>query len=169
MDLCKAFNCLNHELLLAKLNAYGFSTDAIQMVHSNLTGRRQRVKVNGSFSSWKEMKLGVPQGSILGPLLFNIFINDIFLLLNEIEICNYADDTTIYCSHMERQEVTLRLENDTVELSNWFAEDFMKLNEEECYLIVFGEKDAEISINVGPSVIKESKEEKLLGLVIDQS
>ena len=116
MDLSKAFDCLNHELLLASLNAYGFSTDAMQMVHSYLTGRRQRVKVNGSFSSWKEMKLGVPKGSVLGPLLFNIFINDIFLLLNETEICNYADDTTIYCSHMELQEVTLRLENDTVEL-----------------------------------------------------
>ena len=168
MDLSKAFDCLNHELLLAKLNAYGFSTDAIQMVHSYLTGRRQRVKVNGSFSSWKEMKLGVPQGSVLGPLLFNIFINDIFLLLNETEICNYADDTTIYCSHKELQEVTLRLENDTVKLSNWFAENFMKLNEEKCHLLVFGEKDTEISINVGPSVIKESKEEKLLGVVIDQ-
>ena len=114
------------------------------------------------------MKLGVPQGSVLGPLLFNIFINDIFLLLNETEICNYADDTTIYCSHKELQEVTLRLENDTVKLSNWFAENFMKLNEEKCHLLVFGEKDTEISINVGPSVIKESKEEKLLGVVIDQ-
>ena len=108
---------------------------------SYLTGRRQRVKVNGSFSSWKEMKLGVPQGSVLGPLLFNIFINDIALLLNETEICNYADDTTIYCSHMELQKVTLRLANDTVELSNWFAGNFMKLNEEKCHLLVFDEKD----------------------------
>ena len=168
MDLSKAFDCLNHELLLAKLNAYGFSTNAIRMVHSYLTGRRQRVKVNGSFSSWKEMKLGVPQGSVLGPLLFNIFINDIFILLSETEICNYADDTTIYCSHKELQEVTLGLENDAVEISNWFAENFMKLNEEKCHLLVFGEKGTEISINVGPSVIKESKEEKLLGVVIDQ-
>ena len=168
MDLSKAFDCLNHELLLAKLEAYGFSTSSIRMMHSYLTGRRQRVKVNGSFSSWKEMKLGVPQGSVLGPLLFNIFINDIFLLLNETEICNYADDTTIYCSHQELQEVTLRLENDAAKLSNWFAENFMKLNEEKCHLLVFGEKDREISINIGPSVIKESNEEKLLGVVIDQ-
>ena len=114
------------------------------------------------------MKLGVPQGSVLGPLLLNIFINDIFLLLDETEICNYADDTTIYCSHQELQEVTLRLKNDTVELRNWFAENFMKLNEEKCHLLVFGEKDTEMSINVGPSVIKESNGEKLLGVVIDR-
>ena len=68
------FDCLNHELLLAKLNAYGFSKNAIKMVHSYLAGRRQRVKINGSFSSWKEMKLGVPQGSVLGPLLFSIYL-----------------------------------------------------------------------------------------------
>ena len=66
MDLSKAFYCLNHELLLAKLNAYGGSANAIRMVCSYLTGRRQRVKVNGSFSSKKEIKLGVPQGSVLG-------------------------------------------------------------------------------------------------------
>ena len=108
-----------------------------------------------------------PQGSLLGPLLFNIIFNDIFLSLNETEICNYANDTTIYCSK-ELLGVPLRLENDTVELSNWFAESFMKLNEERCHLLVFGEEDTEISINVGPSVIKESKEERLLGVVIDQ-
>ena len=63
---------------------------------SYLTGRGQKVKEN---SSWKEVKMGIPQGSILGPLLFKISIIDIFFLLNETEICNYADDTTIYCSH----------------------------------------------------------------------
>ena len=78
-------------------------------------------------------------------------------MLNETEICNYADDTTIYCSHKELQEVTLRLENDTAKLSNWFAEKFMKLNEEKCHLLIFGEKDIEVSINIGTSVIKESK------------
>ena len=68
MDLSKAFDCLNHELLLAKLHAYDFSRSAVTLIHSYLSNRRQRVKINGSFSMWKEINLGVPQGSVLGPL-----------------------------------------------------------------------------------------------------
>ena len=106
------------------------------------------------------MKLGVPQGSVLGPLLFNIYINDIFLLLNETEICNYGDDITIYCSYKELQEVTPRLENDTTKLSNWFTENLMKLNEEKCHLLIFHEEDRNLN-KYCTSVIKESKEEKV--------
>ena len=89
-------------------------------------------------------------------------------MLNETEICNYADDTTIYCSHQELQEVTTRLENDTAKLSTWFAGNFMKLNVEKCHLLVFGEKDTKVSLKAGSSVIKESNEEKLLGVIIDR-
>ena len=69
MDLSKAFGCLNHELLIAKLSAYGFSPNALQLIHSELSERKQRVKLNGSFSTWRETMLGVPQGSVLGPLV----------------------------------------------------------------------------------------------------
>ena len=91
MDVSKAFECLNHELLLAKLHAYGFSRSALALIHSYLSNRRQRAKINGSFSTWKEINLGVRQGSVLGPLLLNIYINDIILLMSGTEICNYAD------------------------------------------------------------------------------
>ena len=100
MDLSKAFDCLNDELLIAKLEAYGFSRSALKLVYDYILNRKQRVKINGSFSSWQESIKGVPQGSVFGPLLFNVFINDLFFLLEETEICNYADDTTIYvCGH----------------------------------------------------------------------
>ena len=78
MDLSKAFDCLNHELLIAKLIAYGFSPNALRLIHSCLSERKQWVKINGSFSTWRETIIGVPQGSVLGPLLLNIYLNDLF-------------------------------------------------------------------------------------------
>ena len=80
MDLSKAFDTLNHDLIIAKLHAYGFSKSALKLVRSYLTNRWQRTKVNNSFSPWVPLITGVPQGSIVGPLFFNIDLNDIFIL-----------------------------------------------------------------------------------------
>ena len=79
-DLSKAFDCLSHDLIIAKLNSYGFSLSAAKLMQSYLCNRKQRTKINTAYSSWKEILCGVPQGSILGTLFFNILICDLFLL-----------------------------------------------------------------------------------------
>ena len=94
-DLSKAFDCLNHELIIAKLEAYGFDHGSLTYILSYLSDRMRRTKVNASFSSWSNIKTGVSQGSILGPLLFNIYLNDIFYFVNKSDLTNYADDTTL--------------------------------------------------------------------------
>ena len=96
MDLSKAFDTINHSLLLAKLKAYGFSNQALRLLQSYLCNRFQRSIINGFFSSWNEVIIGVPQGLILGPLLFNIFLNEIIFCLSRN--VNYADDNTLYKS-----------------------------------------------------------------------
>ena len=92
MDLSKAFDTINHELLVAKLYVYGFSKDPLKLINSYMFDRWQRTKIDKSFSSWSALLKGVPQGSVLGSILFNIYLNDLFYFLY-CNICNFADDT----------------------------------------------------------------------------
>ena len=169
MDLSKAFDTLNHNLLIAKLHAYGFSKQALELVKSYLTNRWQRTKINTSFSSWSELLLGVPQGSVLGPLLFNIYINDLFWLNEETDVCNYADDTTFYACDQNLNNLLLRLEHDALLAIKWFECNYMKLNKDKCHLLVSGRKYEACWAKVGPEKIWESSHQKLLGITIDKN
>ena len=109
-DLSKVFYCLSHELLIAKLEAYDFDKRSLILIYNYLSNCKQRVKINDSFSSWSEILFGVPQGSILGPLLFSIFICDIFYSIVNFENANYADDSTSFSAKQDGRSVVDELE-----------------------------------------------------------
>ena len=163
--MSKAFDGLNHDLLIAKLEAYGFGKTALKFIYDYLKDRKQRTKVNGSFSTWLELICGVPQGSILGPLLFNIFINDIFLFLDKTKIAKYADDNSTYTGKETMEEMLKILETETCLVLNWFTSNEMKSNDDKCHLIVANHNN--LSVNLGNEIIKGSSSVELLGVTID--
>ena len=122
MDLSKAFDCLPHGLLLGKLRAYGLSVKACALISSYLSDRKQRVKLGPHYSEWSNITKGVPQGSIMGPLLFNVFINDIFQAVGRSSLYTYADDNTLSYAQHNAETVIHTLQQDCSSLFHWFQE-----------------------------------------------
>ena len=164
-DLSKAFDCLDHELLIAKRNAYGFNLAALRLIHDYLSNRKQRTKIDYNYSSWSEILFGVPQGSILGPLLFNIFLADLFFIIKDIDIASYADDTTPFIVENNIEDVIISLEQASVDLFNWFKNNHLKSNADKCHILISTNKP--VSVNIGNYTIEKSACEKLLGVKID--
>ena len=135
-DLSQAFDCINHELLIAKLEASGFDHSSLTYIYSYLPDSKQRTKIIGSFSTWANIIFGVPQGSILGPLLFNINFNDIFYFISDNDIVNFADDITPYSIEETIDALLASLWGNTSILTIWFKENFFKMNPDKCHLLV---------------------------------
>ena len=114
MDLSKAYDCLPHDLLIAKLEAYGLDNGSLNLLLDYLSFRKQRTKVGSAYSRWSNIRRGIPQGSVLGPLLFSIFINDIFMIIEQSDICNFADDNTLYSCGKSLTDIKENLVSDTL-------------------------------------------------------
>ena len=163
-DLSKAFDCIPHDLIIAKLEAYGLEIGALRLIHSYLIKRKQRVKVEEAYSSWKDIIFGVPQGSILGPLLFNTHLCDLFYFLENFDIASYADDTTIYTTKENKESVIAALETSSAILFKWFNNNFMKANSDKSNLLMSCKEPS--SAIIESSCIKSSQKE-LLAVTID--
>ena len=158
-DLWKPFDSFNYELLIAKPNAYGFNLTALKLILDYLWNRKQQVKINLSYSSWHEIIFGVTQESILGSLLLNIILIDLFFIDEDIDIVSYADDNTPCISSNNICEVVLSLEKAADTLFKWFSDNLMKINANKCQSLVGA--NSTVNIKMGNIYATNSTGEKL--------
>jgi len=166
MDLSKAFDCLPHDLMAAKLIAYGMSPEAVQLLMSYLRGRKQRVRLGEHTSEWMTLLKGVPQGSILGPCLFNLFINDLMFALKFTSPINYADDNTLCAISNSLQETIHKLVADGNISIDWYNNNDMKANPNKFQFLVTG--GCSITLSIRGATIEQENYVKLLGVNIDK-
>ena len=172
LDLTKAFDCVNHNILLQKLDCYGIRGGAYEWIESFLCNRTQQVSVKDALSSKGLVTIGVPQGSILGPLLFSIYVND---LPNSITLCDvnmYADDTELHYSSSQLERVEQVLQNGLEEVSNWMSVNGFKLNIDKSVCMLIGTRQrvsgGTLCLSLNDSMLKQVTSTKYLGLFIDQ-
>ena len=140
MDLSKAFDTISHDLLIAKLKAYGFSKEALKLMKSYLKNRKQNVQINNKFSSERDAIIGVAQGTIDGPLLFNLFINDLVFFIEQCTLSNYANDNNLSISGEDKELIKSMLSSDFMIAENWFFENYMLLNPRKMLFYVYWQK-----------------------------
>ena len=174
IDLRKAFDTVNHDILINKLCDIGASSNTLKWFRSYLTGRLQRVLFNGVVSDALPVKTGVPQGSILGPLLFLIFINDMPMVIKHGKISMYADDTTLYVSGSNVNVISKKLTDDMEGITKWLHNNMLFLNTDKTNVMLLGSSsklrnvhDDSFSVMVNGCKLERVNKAKCLGVVID--
>ena len=172
VDLSKAFDMVNHKLLIAKLNSFGITGIENKWFKSYLNNRTQCVSINGTISNPKTIMSGVPQGSILGPLLFLLFINDMSDSIMNSTVDMYADDTLIYFCHRDVKTIETCLNNDLASLSKWLDDNLMKANVSKTNVMLLGTSAKTSRINhinvvMNNCTVEKVNSFKYLGVNID--
>ena len=171
-DLEKAFDMLSHDILIRKLKYYGFSDQVIKWFSDYFQLRRQVTLINGNESNPTFVKHGVPQGSILGPLLFILYLNDLPRVIKHCKISLYADDTCVYLASKDPAQLQEMLNEDLEAMSKWYSHNELLLNTKTCKLILFGTKKNlskfhHVNIHIDQCKLEIIKEFKYLGVILD--
>jgi len=172
-DLSKAFDCVNYELLIDKLNFYGVGGEALQLVKSYLSNRKQSVKINSNVqSSYALVTDGVPQGSILGPFLFLVYANDLPYIVNHLKVISYADDTSCIVKQQTPCDLVKNVSCDINLMNSWFKFNGLLLNNSKTFAINFHSNYSNTKQSDDSylqNIITTSQNSKFLGLHIDCS
>ena len=168
MDFSQVYDCLPQDRLLSKLSADDFDESAIALIANYLSNQYQSVKIGSTFRSYLEISRGVPQVSILGPISLKLFINDLMFFIQETEVCNFADDTTIYWCSPNFEEATLKLYNDTHLILNLFRINSMVAKPGKFHIMFLGSNidNSKITYMIENKWLKSRSEIKLLGITI---
>ncbi len=174
LDLRKAFDTVDHRILLTKLRKYGLKISATKWIESYLEGRMQVTKVDGVLSPPAPVACGVPQGSILGPLLFTIYVNDIPKCVANAKINLYADDTAISVSARSIDDVIMQLESVMCTVSKWFRLNKLSVNYSKTKYMLFGSNNKKLEAATRPIIVNDDSIErvntyKYLGVKLDQN
>ena len=170
-DLSKAFDTVSHDILLNKLENYGIRGKANDFLRSYLGFRKQYTVFNNTSSSFKQVHHGVPQGSILGPLLFLIYVNDMVRISSNVKFLLFADDTTLFIQGSKIDEMVVTLNNELVKLSNWMKSNKLTINASKTFFMVTCGKNINldnVSIKIDNCVISRVSHIKFLGVTIDE-
>lgn len=171
-DLSKAFDTISHEILLKKLNCYGIRGLALQWFKSYLSGRKIYVSYKGVISNTNDISIGVPQGSVLGPLLFNVYINDLEHSLDKASAILYADDATVYLHHKSNKILFNTMNNELKQLSEWFKTNKLSLNTSKTKYMLIRNRGVfygdEYTLNIDNRMIDRCKVFNFLGVNLDE-
>ena len=173
-DMSKAFDSLCHSLTVKKLDPYGFGSSSLDLIRSFFNKRLNRVKINDHISEWKTMECGCPQGTTLGPILWNVFQNDMPYHVNESNLTMYADDHQLYATGKTHEAVDSDLMSQGWHALAWYKNNFLLANPEKFQSLSINPRNIDApnsdrALNIDKQEIKKTEQIKLLGVYIDEN
>ena len=172
LDFKKAFDTVDHDLLFQKMNTYGIRGNVLNWFSSYLRNRKQTVIYNNHESDYKEIKCGIPQGSILGPLLFLIYINDLTNASKMFNSILFADDTSLFHAGKNPDNIVKEINDEIPNIISWLNANKLSLNLEKTNFILFSPKNApklNTDLLINNTKITEVNQTKFLGVIIDNN
>ena len=173
-DMTKAFDSLSYSLTLKKLDAYGFSSSSLELIRSFFDSRLNRVKINGHTSEWRIMERGCPQGSSFGPLLWNMFQNDMAFHIPDSNLTLYADDHQLYVTGKTYEEVESTLVTQGQQALLWYRDNFLLANPDKFQSLTINPRNIDADkkgsvLPIASDEIMKTEQIKLLGVNIDKN